>query len=400
MCGEPCPSHCRVCDPDYVDPITLCRLGDDTDDERYIQLQDCGHTFGVEGLDSWMGTQDTGNDAAVHDGAAEGSGQDGGGGGSSGASKAVQLPRCPGCQTSIRRSFRYSAIVRRCISQVHDIKLRTTAGFELRGTVMTALKDCEREHTNKKKVASLNTLLNGMLKRADSNRCAATPRLVIGELLRRKEDLLETMSAAAPEPQRAATAVAEHEPPQQTARLEYAEHLEEALRLVGYSDMGGLGAEYREAFPPLNRKQRITVAHLALLQLGVGMAKSGASQEEGAKRRLLESKRLAAEAQLPVEVDIDLLLRNTEAAARALVQSAMTGVERGSWHECPNGHRYLIGECGGAMEQSKCPDCNAAVGGGSHTLLASNRSVGRTSFDIAMQRAPNQEEIQRAQHGP
>lgn len=45
----------------------------------------------------------------------------------------------------------------------------------------------------------------------------------------------------------------------------------------------------------------------------------------------------------------------------------------GHWHKCPNGHVYLITECGGAMESRKCPDCNATIGGSQHTLAGGNR---------------------------
>ena len=33
------------------------------------------------------------------------------------------------------------------------------------------------------------------------------------------------------------------------------------------------------------------------------------------------------------------------------------GVKKGSWYQCRNGHMYTIGECGGAMETAKCPEC-------------------------------------------
>lgn len=45
------------------------------------------------------------------------------------------------------------------------------------------------------------------------------------------------------------------------------------------------------------------------------------------------------------------------------------------WFECRNGHPYYIGECGRAMEKSRCIECNEPVGGSSHTLLSSNRGV-------------------------
>ena len=43
------------------------------------------------------------------------------------------------------------------------------------------------------------------------------------------------------------------------------------------------------------------------------------------------------------------------------------------WYECPNGHPYFIGNCGGATSTARCIECGESVGGSSHQLLASNR---------------------------
>jgi hypothetical protein len=45
----------------------------------------------------------------------------------------------------------------------------------------------------------------------------------------------------------------------------------------------------------------------------------------------------------------------------------------GHWFECPNGHVYTIGECGGAMQASRCPECGEVIGGGAHQLAAGNQ---------------------------
>ncbi|KAG8955989.1 hypothetical protein FRC04_006438 [Tulasnella sp. 424] len=45
---------------------------------------------------------------------------------------------------------------------------------------------------------------------------------------------------------------------------------------------------------------------------------------------------------------------------------------RGHFYRCRNGHPYVIGECGGAMQRSRCPECGETIGGGDHTLDASN----------------------------
>ena len=39
---------------------------------------------------------------------------------------------------------------------------------------------------------------------------------------------------------------------------------------------------------------------------------------------------------------------------------------------CPNGHPYCNGECGGAMQTSKCPECGHVIGGQSHQLASGN----------------------------
>ena len=48
------------------------------------------------------------------------------------------------------------------------------------------------------------------------------------------------------------------------------------------------------------------------------------------------------------------------------------GLSKGHWFKCPNGHYYCIGECGGAMELAKCPECKADIGGTSHQLTSGN----------------------------
>lgn len=55
---------------------------------------------------------------------------------------------------------------------------------------------------------------------------------------------------------------------------------------------------------------------------------------------------------------------------RRAVYEAMSREFRGTghWYTCRNGHPFTIGECGGAMEQARCPDCGEAVGGRSHQL--------------------------------
>lgn len=70
----------------------------------------------------------------------------------------------------------------------------------------------------------------------------------------------------------------------------------------------------------------------------------------------------------------DVKQRAANGDVQLVVQAMFAEVGgRGHWYTCPNGHYYTIGECGRAMQVSKCPDCKSEVGGTSHRLLADNR---------------------------
>ncbi|KAK6219129.1 hypothetical protein LQW54_002378 [Pestalotiopsis sp. IQ-011] len=60
----------------------------------------------------------------------------------------------------------------------------------------------------------------------------------------------------------------------------------------------------------------------------------------------------------------------------AAIKSAMVSgagglsTHSGHWYNCENGHPFAIGECGMPMEQARCPECGAPIGGQSHQLIA------------------------------
>lgn len=60
---------------------------------------------------------------------------------------------------------------------------------------------------------------------------------------------------------------------------------------------------------------------------------------------------------------------------KAMIVAAM-GLGKGHWYNCPNGHVYAIGECGGPMQKAKCPECKADIGGQGHRLESGNAHAG------------------------
>jgi len=54
-------------------------------------------------------------------------------------------------------------------------------------------------------------------------------------------------------------------------------------------------------------------------------------------------------------------------------------------YECPNGHRYTVGNCTMTNASSKCPDCGAVIGNnpnaGAHTMAGGNKLIGVSKND-------------------
>ena len=48
------------------------------------------------------------------------------------------------------------------------------------------------------------------------------------------------------------------------------------------------------------------------------------------------------------------------------------GLGKGHWYKCQNGHYYATGDCGGATQRGKSPECGSVIGGEGHRLAAGN----------------------------
>ena len=97
LCGEICPTDCRVCDQEKVTTIVF---GDeDEPDAKFVLLEDCKHIIESNALDQWMDQTDD-------------------------ATTTIQLKRCPHCRTPIRKSFRYGSIINNALNDIETVKKR------------------------------------------------------------------------------------------------------------------------------------------------------------------------------------------------------------------------------------------------------------------------------------
>ena len=61
----------------------------------------------------------------------------------------------------------------------------------------------------------------------------------------------------------------------------------------------------------------------------------------------------------------------------------------GHFFKCPKGHPYVIGDCGGATETSRCPHCGSQIGGTQHQVLGGNsqhEGMAQMARDLQLQR--------------
>ena len=115
---------------------------------------------------------------------------------------------------------------------------------------------------------------------------------------------------------------------------------------------------------------------IAIVRLLVHLSASSMAAESGSQlhfmRRLLFTPEELKENFWPTMPDDPLHM-----AMQALMA---VGADRGAnrWFTCPNGHPFAIGQCGGAMEEARCPECGEKIGGRDHNLVSTNKVIGKT----------------------
>ncbi|XP_030831537.1 NFX1-type zinc finger-containing protein 1-like [Strongylocentrotus purpuratus] len=90
LCGEICPNKCRICDKEDLEQRFFGT--EDIQTARYIQLEDCGHYFEVEGLDKFLGLGTKSDGAEIF--------------------TKLSVKTCPRCEKPIQLSRRYSNLLR------------------------------------------------------------------------------------------------------------------------------------------------------------------------------------------------------------------------------------------------------------------------------------------------
>ncbi|NXG55458.1 ZNFX1 protein, partial [Hemiprocne comata] len=332
LCGEPCPKKCMVCDHEE---LTQIFFGFEEDvDARFVQLEDCGHIFESQGLDHYMDEDDD----------------------------VIKLKVCPICQTPIRKNLRYGTIVKRRLDEIEKVKDKIQGPAQQVESSRQRLQAALTGNAVLQRNLPLKYLmLEDKLKASDLS--TRSIGLIENQLnfYERVADLTHSMSRIDP-----------------SERKGLRKRLDEVQEWLDKPRLSFTGQELCDLQSEIQRLTYL-VSLLGMCKGVGGIIPPALAAAIASAREILEgTKKFTEDDEAAVKADLETLRTalpvsglGISEAERVQIVSAI-GCPRGHWFKCRNGHIYVIGECGGAMERSKCPECHADIGGTNHTLDSTN----------------------------
>uniref|UniRef100_UPI00358FF488 NFX1-type zinc finger-containing protein 1 isoform X1 n=1 Tax=Myxine glutinosa TaxID=7769 RepID=UPI00358FF488 len=352
LCGEPCPNLCRVCNADEVTEIFFGE--EDQEMAQFIQLEDCKHVLEVGGLDHWMELKS--NETEEREGNTNMEEM-------STSTITIQLKVCPKCKTPIRQNLRYSNIVKTMLQNIEDVK------EHVRGRN----SDIKRERLQ---------LLDKISKSQNIRLYCNTDGSTLEQMIRDASGLPELQACE--------------------NRVGFLDQIGELRsKLYNFNSDSTKNVDQRLSeyikwiIEPRSRlfNQELVELQTELLRLSFLsqllcrwiIANHGENASEDVQQKAKATFRVL-ESTKPFTKSDELFVQNrmaelckamplsglciNESERLEILQAMHMG--KGHWFKCPNGHIYAIGDCGGAMQTSTCPDCKARIGGESHLLDSEN----------------------------
>lgn len=304
--------------------------------DRFVQLQDCGHVFEVSGLDTWMQTEQSESGVC-----------------------GILPKKCPECRKPVIRSLRYGNDVKAKLRQIENVK-KHIIGFEMTNEGIRHLRERRFGEAIKQFIATIEQNMASFQTYFGMG-CALCSQSKFGHAANLFHFIVKHSSLV-----------------NGAKDVESVQLVRKRAQQLSYDDDGCSPLEVRNALRAIIQR---TLSDEPLLQDEVGyeLAIKALIQWASALSNLRQFPAAMKACQIVLEKEPD----NKEAAEtlrlasngekRQVVEVMMREVGgRGHWYQCPNGHYYVVGECGGPMQLSTCPDCKATVGGQSHTPAQGN----------------------------
>ncbi|XP_076097023.1 NFX1-type zinc finger-containing protein 1-like [Mytilus galloprovincialis] len=340
LCGEPCSNVCRICEPDN-EAFNVFFGTEDEPDAKFVQLEDCKHAFEVTGLDKWMDD--------IKD-------------------EQIKLKECPKCKTPIRRNLRYGNIIKETLHNIEVVKQRILGcKSEMEATERTIRQELsELEKTDARKMKQIhNELTTGAV---DENTLKTiVEQIKILKYVNELKEKFETNEGRS----------GRYDAMYQKALNQLnAVHEFILIRRRYFTKQESLDIESEldrlKLLHQLMRfKERKVILETSLTrELSVNLMLTEQHLTDG--RKLTIQRRREVETTLTALKDvIPLTSLGISEEERVQIVTAM-GLTKGHWFKCKLGHVYAIGDCGGAEEESRCPECKSGIGGAQHRIRDDN----------------------------
>ena len=366
LCGEKCPTKCRVCDRDEVCEI-FCGNEED-EDARFIQLEECGHVIEVTACDTWMEQAD--DDSKPFE---------------------VQFKCCPKCKTQIRKSLRYGNIVKQTLQDYENIKKKQL--INLSDDLMEKFKQVEYQVVEVsshlllplvEQVEYIRTVLKPSVFRRRGDKKSLTPNIAnkfntqlsysthIVTMVKQVSSMqsivgvhgsLTELNIGIMEVEDDIKTLVEFLVQKFLSDQQISDIRSEVYRLMSLIKLLDLWCKLRAH----GKHSSLTEEEKSDLTSEVERVR-----ESGWKSDKLKEKDHDDIVQLVTKMSEKYKVDGLTDAERIEIVKAI-GLTKGHWFKCPNGHYYCIGECGGATEEAECPECGATIGGRQHTLRSDNQ---------------------------
>ncbi|KAL3857885.1 hypothetical protein ACJMK2_012514 [Sinanodonta woodiana] len=303
----------------------------------FYRLEDCCHIFELSSLDEYMDKKDS--------------------------ERHVGMKVCPRCTTPILHSNRYGNVIRECSREIDTVKrkigyhdIRKDINDVLKGTVSIEIKDdreflqsCILQARNKNHVTAIHNQLNFYLSVTKSieDINSKYKNIILEE---KREDLLKELRVL-----QKWTLI-------KRFRFSEQELSEFKLELTRVR----LSLRLEVLMCSMQKKENVPQCDIEWTKMTKKELNSGEKLNEFFGETV-EIKLKQLEKQYPHS---GLGIRDDE---RIMVLKAMGFAQKGHWYKCKNGHVYAIGDCGGAMAEGKCPECQETIGGSDHRLRDDNQ---------------------------
>ena len=362
LCGEPCPRVCRVCNKDDV-TFSILFGAEDESDTHFVELTDCTHVIEANAIDKWVDDK---------------------------TNNVVDWKKCPRCNSPIIATLRYANEAKEVLKDINAIKRKHY--------FFTATERCSYlEEAQMLCNATLNSLLpfcavqeslQGQLKCLLKRFKVLTFSKEINDVLLKDTLMILQSVSQALKTINAIGSKSFSNLKKQCSVLGFqtVDFLHWIITILSESNTLtdqiriDLTSECRRII--LLREVYLFLYNIDTADITLSTPDSAVLEKLRAKHECLGSKILCVLSEDVLQEGLKNIRAISEHYLVPLTQEERQMIikaveaKEGSWYKCENGHYYQIGECGGAMEKSICPECKEEIGGGQHRLAEGNEHAG------------------------